>query len=586
MNTKTQHETPKIRTGSALIMVLVVIVMLTLGAYTFSELMITEYAASSTYGELVQSEAWAESGVEYVTTLLTPDGGGFDNDLYDNPELFQLALSETGGFAIVATREDTTSNSSGSQATNSGLRMGLTDECAKLNINVLALFNPEQGVGRDLLMGLPNMTEEVADAMLDWIDADDEPREYGAEAESYTQVVPRNGPIDNLQELLLVYGLDPQLMYGEDGNRNGILDPNENDADLSLPFDNEDGVLDLGWAAFLTTTSLEGNFRHSYDLFGEDRIFLNEPLLTDLYDTLEEEYGEETAQFVTAYRLAGPKQEGGETQGPGAPGSGAPGSGGPDGGDPETAGEDTETETAPQENPLNGFESEATTTGDAATDEALQKAAENVAGALFSGDDDPVTRGGMDLSPGASTDIRSIFDLIDAEVEVEIDGRPTTLVSPWTSDPGLLQEQLPLLMDALTVTDQTQIKGRLNINQARPEVLLGIPDIPPDLPDLIVATRANLAGDVTQLSTSGWLLIQGIVDLETMRLLDGFITTRGDVFSMQVIGYSDGPGPITRIEAVVDSSQDIPRVISQRPLSELGPGYRSDQLPPFGETVP
>lgn len=568
-----QYETHPPRRGSALIVVLCVIVMLTLGAYTFSELMITEYDASATYGQMIQAEAFAESGVEYVTTLLSPDGGGFSYNLYDNQELFHMAMNPNAGFAIVAPREDFSNVSSTGETTTSGLRLGLTDECAKLNINVLALFDPDVGFGRDLLMGLPNMTEDVADAMLDWIDADDEPREFGAEADSYTQVAPRNGSINNLQELLLAYGVSPQLMYGEDGNRNGVLDPNENDGELSLPYDNEDGVLDLGWFAHLTTTSLEGNIRHDIDRFGEERIFLNEPLLTDLYDILVEEYDEEVATFITAYRLVGPKAEETATDGTGTTG---------------TAGEAVEDELldaiVPDENPLNGFGGEATSTGDAATDDAIEEAAENVAGSLFSGAAGEVTRGGMDLSAGATTEIRSLYELIDAEVEVEIDGQEQTLVSPWSSDPGLLQEQLPLLMDALTVTDQTEVKGRLNINQARPEVLAGIPGIPTDLPDKIVITRAGLANDQAQLATTGWLLIQGLVDLETMRLLDGFITTRGDVYSMQVIGYADGGGPVARIEAVVDASEDVPRVIFQRALTELGPGYRSDQLPAFGGT--
>ncbi len=34
-------------------------------------------------------------------------------------------------------------------------------------------------------MGLPGMTVEIADAILDYIDADEEPRPYGAESEYY-----------------------------------------------------------------------------------------------------------------------------------------------------------------------------------------------------------------------------------------------------------------------------------------------------------------------------------------------------------------------------------------------------------------
>ena len=33
----------------------------------------------------------------------------------------------------------------------------------------------EESGGRGILMGLPGMTKRIADAILDWIDADDEP---------------------------------------------------------------------------------------------------------------------------------------------------------------------------------------------------------------------------------------------------------------------------------------------------------------------------------------------------------------------------------------------------------------------------
>ncbi len=544
-------------------MVLVVIIMLTLGAYTFSELMITEYQASETYSRQVQSQMWAESGVDYVTMLLTPDGGGFDGDLFDDPSLFHISMETGSGFSIVAPIEDDSDSGFSQQSSSDGLRFGLTDECAKLNVNVLANFNPLDDTGRNMLIELPYMTEDIADAILDWIDADDEQREYGAESESYSVVFPRNGPIDSLEELMLVYGIEPELMYGEDANRNGLLDPNEDDGDQSLPNDNGDGILDLGWSAYMTTYSVEANYRHAYDRFSEERINVNEPLLTDLYDTLLDEYDEDIAQFVTAYRLSGPVETLSDDLLEGAVGIGG------------------------GENPLNGVGSgNSSTTGDLETDEALEGAATAIASSLFSGDGGEITRGGMDLSVGSSTEIRSIYDLIDAEVEVEIDDTMTTLTSPWSSDPGELQATLPLLLDAMTVSSEDVIRGRININQARREVMLGIPNMPDGLPDSILAARArsgSSSSTLDQYSTTGWLLIQGLVDLETMRSIDGFLTTQGDVFRMQVIGHADRGGPVTRIEAVVDATQEIPRVIFQRTLTELGPGYRSNQLPPFSE---
>lgn len=546
-------------------MVLVVIILLTLGAYTFSELMITEYQASDSYLRQVQSKIWAESGVDYVSLLLTPDGGGFDSDLYDDPSLFHMPMASGGGFSIVAPLENNGETSISQSATSLGLRHGLIDECAKLNVNVLANFNPLDDTARNMLIEIPYMTEEIADAILDWIDADDEQREYGAEADSYPVVFPRNGPIDSLEELMFVLGVDPRLMYGEDANRNGTLDPNENDGEQSLPFDNADGVLDLGWSAYLTTYSAESNKRHAYDRFGEDRIDVNEPLLTDLYDVLLQEFDEDIAQFVTAYRLNGPDESplfASDINDPGA----TPSSG---------------------ENPLNGVGSgDRSTTGDLETDMALQQAATGIARSLFSGSGGSITRGGMDLSSGASTQIRSLYELLDAEVTVEVDGSETTLISPWSSDPGELQATLPLLLDTLTVSSESLIRGRININQARVEVLRGIPNMPAGLPEAIIAARTrNNSSSTTldQYSTTGWLLIQGLVDLGTMRQLDGFMTTQGDVFRMQSIGHADRGGPMTRIEAVIDATEEIPRVIFQRPLTELGPGFRPNQLLPFSE---
>lgn len=549
----TRCSTP--RSGSALILVLVVIVLLSLGAYTYSELMITEYKASDAHARRLQSQLWAESGVEYVAALFGPQGDGWTIDLDDNLNDFHIPVDEFGGFTVVAPMTTSRSGSGTEQATSAGLRFGLIDECARLNINVLAAFE-DQELARDMLMALPEMTEDVADAMLDWIDEDDNRRPYGAEATDYSFATPRNGPLDSLEELLLVAGVTPELLYGEDANRNGLLDPNEDDGELSPPMDNTDGILDLGWAEYLTVHSRESNLRRAPDRYGEPKINVNDSLLTDLYDQLEEEFGEEVAQFVTAYRMFGPVEDDLDDYDPDNPLAGAA-SGGRD------------------------------STGDRETDEALERLAEGIAGAMLGTADGDVTRGGLNLLQGGSRSIGSIYELIDAEVEAVIDEQMETLTSPWSSSPGDLQATLPHLLDALTVTSRSNIQGRININQARREVLLAIPEMTPDLADSIISTRArrmaggNRADDT--FATAGWLLIEGLVDIQTMRRLDGYVTARGEVFRLQAVGHADRPGPMTRIEAIIDATEDLPRILFQRNLSELGPGFRHDQLPRFHE---
>jgi len=107
-----------------------------------------------------------------------------------------------------------------------GYRFGLVDESSKINLNSLPFFDSwTPGSARQILMALPNMTEEIADSILDWVDEDDEEREYGTESSFYSSLspayAPKNGPLDSLDELLLVKGVTPELLFSLDTNRNG-----------------------------------------------------------------------------------------------------------------------------------------------------------------------------------------------------------------------------------------------------------------------------------------------------------------------------------------------------------------------------
>ena len=50
----------------------------------------------------------------------------------------------------------------------------MTDEGGKINLNALLQLDSSGQVAHDMLMQLPNMTEDVANAILDWIDPDDD----------------------------------------------------------------------------------------------------------------------------------------------------------------------------------------------------------------------------------------------------------------------------------------------------------------------------------------------------------------------------------------------------------------------------
>ena len=66
-------------------------------------------------------------------------------------------------------------------------------------------------------------------------------------------------PFDSVEELLMVRGVTGQILFGEDWNRNGVLDANENDGDNLFPPDNSDGQLERGLYPYLTVWSSEPN---------------------------------------------------------------------------------------------------------------------------------------------------------------------------------------------------------------------------------------------------------------------------------------------------------------------------------------
>jgi hypothetical protein len=72
--------------------------------------------------------------------------------------------------------------------------------------------------------------------------------------------------------------------------------------------------------------------------------------------------------------------------------------------------------------------------------------------------------------------------------------------------------------------------------------------------------------------------MNGQVDMPTMRQLDQFITARGDVFRAQVVGHFDAGGPVCRLEAIIDATQQPPKLLQLRDLTDLGRGFSQAQL--------
>ena len=288
------------RGGFVIVAVLLVIAVLTLAAYQYSTLMDAEFMAAERIRKAGEARVLADAGVHYACAVLAdPDAftGKLNSNPFDNPSVFQSVVVKEadspraqGRFSLMAP-----DYANVSQTGTIPTRFGVVDEAGKLNVNALYAADSSGQVLHDALMKLPNMTDEIAWCIVDWVDANDEPSAGGAETQYYASLTPpykcKNAPLDTVEELLLVKGVTPALLYGTDKNRNGKTDPGEDDG---LGFS-------AGWVAYLTVYSRERNV----DGEGNKRVNLNGNDLTTLQTDLTAVVGEDLTNFVIAYRLYG-----------------------------------------------------------------------------------------------------------------------------------------------------------------------------------------------------------------------------------------------------------------------------------------
>lgn len=538
------------RGGSVLLLVLVVVAMLSLAGAMFSKLMSSEYRAARVHGTQLQTQALAESGMRYVETFLAQDTEAIEEDggFFDNPDRFRGVLvvdgeqpAQRGRFTVLAPAM--------SGGYSAGVRFGLEDESTRMNLSVLmtAEARVENG-GRDLLMALPGMTEEIADAVLDWIDEDDEPRQFGAEIDYYSGLnppyAPKNGPLSTVEELLLVRAVTPELLFGPDANRNGSVDGGEAGGQVLDEVDNTDGALDRGWSAYLTLHSAEANTR----LDGSPKINVNSDDLEQLHTDLVEALGDEDmANYIIAYRQYGPAQgNSGSTSNSMSAGAFDP---------------DFNTEGRVKLSTILDL------IGDAGVVVSQQPGGGQSGGSgsqtgssYSSGGGSP--SGGRGGGGGGSA------------------GQKVRLESPFPNGPIAMSTYLPKLMENLSVNPDTSIPGRININQASRTVLLGIPGLDEELVNDILSNRIEnpLEDDNESQRYETWLLTEALVTLDEMKALMPFVTARGSIFRAQFVGFFDAPGPSSRVEALIDATTSLPRLLFWRDMGQLGRGYSLELL--------
>ena len=520
------------REGALLLIVLVTVVILSLSAYTFTTLMQTEEEATRLMTLRLQTKYLADSGLDYTRMFLANSDATIleKGGRWNNEESFSgipVAAEVDGGgrigyFSVVTYDID-------SEGLAAGSRYGLVDESSKINLNTLVFSDAlQEGVAREILMQLPEMTEEIADSILDWLDSDDDARDFGVETGFYQGLSPayaaKNGPMDSLDELLLIPGITPQLLFGLDTNRNGVLDPDEAAAnDISV----NDSDLYLGWSAYLTLYSKESNLTAE----GLPRINVNADDLEQLYDDLKSTFNDDWANMVILYRCA-----------------------------PEGRTSELDLEELASEVP----------TLDAAR---------------------------IELDFGVLQSVRkfdTILDLFNIKIDVgqtagEFAGvtTPDDVLSDTIKSPVTFINMgftIPLMMESLTTFEGTTIPGRINIMQAPRRVLLAIPGMDEETVDLIIDKRGtdfeldDPDGADLNRRYETWLMVEGLLDAQTMKGLMKYVCAGGDVYRAEIVGYfPDGIGT-SRSEAVIDTTVPVPRILFWRDKSHLPTGYSIEAL--------
>ncbi len=509
-----------------LLVVLVVVALMSIANLSYYDWTFAERKAADASVRREQAYDAAESAVEMLRVYLSEDATTIDQDggWYENPARFRAVLVADSPAAELRVRAAAVAPRWGAYQLEGG-RFGLEDDSGRLNLNSLLVTDTRQeGAARTQLMALPGMTESIADAILDWIDEDDQPRTLGAERDYYSSleapVLPMNGPLATLEQLLLVRGVTPELLWGPDQDRNHEVSPAEATG-VALPVDNSSGQLNGGWASLLTLYSAEANVQSD----GSPKINVNGDDLQQLHTSIEGVLGVEAANFIVAYRQGGPEQV--------------------------SADEDGE--------PQGGQSAQVVGLGQQQSGGAQMQ--EKTAGAIS-----------IDFDTPAAEAINDPLDLVGVQVRVVETGQLTaTLVSsPWQErDPSISQ-----MVSVLTTTDAPSIPGRVNINHAPRAVLAGLPGMPPNVVDAIIANRDPMAGATRpERQNAVWLMTEGYLQLEEMKALAPYVTGQGAVYRTQVVGGYEMGGPIRRLEVVLDATALPPRMVLRRDLSPLGAGF-------------
>ncbi|MDR2438370.1 MAG: general secretion pathway protein GspK [Planctomycetaceae bacterium] len=518
-----------------LFLVSIIIAMLAVGSLSLLALLTTEYEAALFRGDEIQASQLVQSGIEFIGhTLQVSESSRISEtnspeinsselfyfsqqnsaeysqhyQWYDNPVQFcgiEVISSSLGRFGRGAGRFSVVSPRI-EQGQLKGIRFGLVNESTRLHLgSVLEWERESSGQGLQALLKLPGMTPTMAESILDWIDADKVPRSSGAELDYYAQTGAAYRPRNTLPATL------EELLLVRDVTRLLLFGNDEH-------FFYGATLNDLKQVSETRNLPNDLLFRQEDGLGTRNEMVSAEFLVTEPVSFFEDSLGTGGANTtrlpwcfllttLSAEKLVDPAT-----------------------GDAKIFLNDNNLEFL-EEQLRNKLDEESC---------RFILAWRNKNGLL----DDPV----------------DLLDAVIKEAEEE-------LRSPFSLEDSVGEEKFLTLLDVAATQSDVVISGRINVNEAPAVVLEAVPEL--DRPTVLqIINRRGNPGEKQQGKYRHlvWLLSEKIVDKETMKKLSKRLTTGGDVYRSQIIGFFDGQGTVHRVEAVIDATVKPPRPVFTKNL--------------------
>lgn len=423
--------------------------------------------------------------------------------------------------------------SEGSELT---LRLGWTNESSKLHLSRLLQWEAAGVPVNDLLQRTCGLSPAQADRLLDWMDADDQPRAFGAETSAYAQrgvsYRPANQVPHTVDSLLLIPGFSPRQLYGQrqsttirvgdtasgrsesaqalsdftqsqqaqiDRDLQALPDSAGNEVDRSL-------LVEIGLVGRLTVTSKE---RHQNPA-GQLKLPLNHPDLQQLFTAVSGRIDPNLATYLCLARQYGVQEDSVSTP------------------------------------------SSSSSSPELALDEIE-----------------------LDFSQPPRVALPSLVSLIDSYVRVpQAEGTFAVVRSPLGV--AELQEEFALrvsdVFDELTAAERPVTESRIHWQLADPQLLMAIPGLTAETRVLLMGPEQwtnSTTGDssTTRLTQQAatWYR-DGVLDRSQWQILDRELTDGGDVFSAYVGAHAGDYRAFRWGHVIVDASEKRAQQVYYREL--------------------